>query len=174
MLYEVVSSQSGYLNVGQAAECDFSAQLLEHHVRAGRLARVQRGIYRLVHFPPSDHDDLVVLWLWSQQQGVFSHGTALALHELSDHLPSRHHMTVPSSWRPRRLRLPETVELYYADLSLGEKAHYGCCVVTDVTRTLDDCHRAAMSPECLQKARRDAERRGLIPTSQGPPPGRGP
>ena len=31
--------------------------------------------------------------------GVFSHDTALALHELSDALPARAHLTLPASWR---------------------------------------------------------------------------
>jgi hypothetical protein len=44
---------------------------------------VRRGIYRLVHFPAGQHEELVVAWLWSERVGIVSHQTALALHELS-------------------------------------------------------------------------------------------
>jgi len=49
---------------------------------------VRRGVYRLEHFPAGEHEDLVALWLWTDRAGVFSHETALALHGLSDTLPS--------------------------------------------------------------------------------------
>ncbi|MBT9588788.1 type IV toxin-antitoxin system AbiEi family antitoxin domain-containing protein [bacterium] len=162
-LYEVASSQSGYFTATQAAECAFSFQLLEHHVRTGRLGRVQRGIYRLTHFPPGEHDDLVVLWLWSEQKGIFSHGTALALHELSDYLPVRYHLTVPFNWKSRRLRVPNLVQLHFADISPNDHTYYGCFSITTVTRTLADCEQDAMSPEWLRQAYQQAEGRGLIP-----------
>jgi predicted transcriptional regulator of viral defense system len=63
-LYEAASCQMGYFTTAQAATVNFSDQLLEHHLRTGRLKRVQRGIYRLSHFPYGDYDDLIVLWLW--------------------------------------------------------------------------------------------------------------
>jgi hypothetical protein len=49
-------------------------------------------VLRLAQFPPSDHEDLVPLWLWAQKLGVFSHETALFLHDLSDVLPANRHM----------------------------------------------------------------------------------
>lgn len=55
-----------------------------HYVHIGRVVRVRRGIYRLVHFPAGEHEELVAAWLWSEPAGVVSHQTALALHGLSD------------------------------------------------------------------------------------------
>ena len=81
------------------------------------MVRVRRGVYRVVHFPASEHEDLIVLWLWAGQVGVFSHETALALHDLSDALPGKVHMTVPSSWRRRRLRIPAGLVLHFADVA---------------------------------------------------------
>ena len=31
------------------------------------MLRVRRGIYRLVHFPAGEHEELVMVWLWSKQ-----------------------------------------------------------------------------------------------------------
>ena len=161
-LYELAASQGGYFTVSQAADCGFSLQLLEHHSRSGRLQRCQRGIYRLAHFPPTEYDDLIILWLWSEEKGIFSHGTALALHNLSDYLPARHHLTVPLSWKKRRLRVPGTLQLYYADVPPEEQSHYGCVRITRPARTLADCAQTGLSPEWLDQARKQAEKRGLL------------
>src|SRR5580698_10247278 len=112
-LYESAAAQSGYVTQEQAVEAGYSPQLVRYYVQEGRLERVARGVLRLVHFPSSDHEDLVVLWLWSGKAGVFSHETALMLHDLSDALPAHRHMTVPLGWAKRRLRLPEGLSLHF-------------------------------------------------------------
>jgi hypothetical protein len=54
-----------------------------------------------------------MLWyLWSQNrqevpEGTYSHDTALSLHELSDIMPSKLHMTVPREFR-RNSRIPRS------------------------------------------------------------------
>src|SRR4051812_43351420 len=101
-LYETAASQSGYVTTRQAAKAGYSSQLLNKHVHAGRIVRVRRGLYRLVHFPASDHEELTVTWLWFESAGVFSHQTALSLHGLSDALPGQLHLTLPAEWRRRR------------------------------------------------------------------------
>src|SRR5437867_3436419 len=97
-LYEVASGQEGHFTIQQAAEAGYSPQLLRKHIQAGRTVLVGRGIYRLVHFPAGELEDLVVVWLWSVRQGVFSYQTALGLHGLSDALPSKIHLSAPASW----------------------------------------------------------------------------
>lgn len=159
-IYEVASEQSGYFDVDQAAQSGFSLQLLKHHENTGRIRRVRRGIYRLAHFPSGEHEDLVVLWLWSERLGIFSHSTALALHELSDYLPMRYHMTVPSNWKTRRLRVPESLQLHYADVPSADLTRFGCFSITSVQRTLEDCRLAQMSPEWLEQAEAQARQRG--------------
>ena len=160
-LYELAQSQSGLFTSSQARELGYSPQLLLHHQQAGRLVRVQRGIYRLVHFPAGEHEDLVAAWLWSQRAGVVSHLTALALHELSDALPSHLHLTLPEAWRARRLRVPPGVRIHHAELPDGERTWLGPLPVTTPARTLNDCAREGISPELLGAATREALRRGL-------------
>src|SRR6187431_1886442 len=87
-LYETASAQDGHFSTQQAAQAGYSSQLLLKHIRSGRVARVRRGIYRLVHFPAGEHEELVIAWLWSERAGVVSHQSALALHGLSDALPA--------------------------------------------------------------------------------------
>ena len=108
-LFEIGAAQEGLFTARQAAEAGYSPQLLAHHLGAGRMSRVRRGVYRIVHFPAGDHEDLTAIWLWSDREGVFSHQTALALHDLSDVLPAQVHLTLPEGWRKRRLRVPDGV-----------------------------------------------------------------
>ena len=98
-LFEVASGQEGLFTTVQAADAGYSPQLLQKHLHGGRIQRIRRGVYRLVHFPPGEHEDLAAVWLWSDRAGVFSHETALFLHGLSDVLPSRVHLTVPDPLR---------------------------------------------------------------------------
>jgi hypothetical protein len=67
--------QGGYVSSTQAREAGYSPELVQYHVRKGRLERAGRGALRLAHFP-GDTDDLVPIWLWSGRAGVFSHETA--------------------------------------------------------------------------------------------------
>jgi predicted transcriptional regulator of viral defense system len=161
-LYSVAQSQSGYFTTGQAATAGYSPQLLRKYLGNGRVVRVRRGIYRLVHFPASEHEDLVVAWLWAEQAGVFSHETALALHDLSDALPSKVHMTIPENWRRRRLRVPAGLVLHYADLGDEDHTGFSAVPVTLPRRTLWDCLSANVSPDLVWQAVLAALRRGLI------------
>ena len=161
-LYEVSAAQQGLFTTRQAEEAGYSVPLLHHHVKAGRIQRLQRGIYRLVHFPAGDQEPLVAAWLWSDRAGVASHQSALALHSLSDILPSRIHLTVPESWRKRRLHASSEVVLHYADLVSDEVGWYSAVPTTSPKRTLVDCARASVSPELVRAAAMQAVRRGLV------------
>ncbi len=161
-LFETAAGQAGLFTTEQAADAGYSPQLLVHYVRSGKVVRLRRGIYRLVHFPAGEHEDLVELWLWSSQQGVFSHQTALAHHGLSDILPSRVHLTVPTEWRRRRLRVPPGVVLHYAGVLGPERSWHGAVPITSPVRTLVDCATAQLSPDLLSQALEQALERGLI------------
>ncbi len=161
-LFDVAQGQDGYFTTAQAAQSGYSRPLLHKHLAGGKIVRARRGIYRLVHFPASDREDLVVLWLWSEQAGVFSHDTALALHDLSDALPNKAHLTLPATWRRRRLRAPAGLVLHFADVSERERTSFGAVPVTAPLRTLSDCVEADLAPGLLDQAISQARRRGLI------------
>lgn len=161
-LYETAAAQAGYVSTEQAVEAGYSTALLQYHVRTGRLERVRRGVVRLAHFPPSDHEDLVPLWLWAGKLGAFSHETALFLHELSDVLPANRHMTVPASWARRRLRVPDGLVLHFADLGRKESGWKGPVPVTQPLRTVVDCSADRVAPDLLRQAIEQGVRRGLF------------
>lgn len=161
-LFATAQAQGGYFTTAQAARSGYSRPLVHKHLARGRMVRARRGVYRLVHFPASDHEDLIVPWLWSGQEGVFSHETALALHDLSDVLPGKVHLTLPASWRRRRLRVPEGLVLHFADIGDADRTSYSAVPVTTPLRTLSDCIDAKVSPSLVRQAILQARRRGLI------------
>lgn len=160
-LFGVAEAQAGYFTTKQAASAGYSPQLLAYY-RDKKVEPVRRGLYRLVHFPTSENEDLVVFWLWADRQGVFSHDTALALHDLSDILPGRVHMTLPVGWRSRRLRVPPGLSIHYAEIDDGDRSSFEAVPVTAPLRTLEDCIEAQMEPRLVDQAIRQARHRGLI------------
>lgn len=161
-LFAVAAGQSGYVTTKQAAVAGYSTHLLRKHIHAGRVTRPQRGIYRLIHFPAGDHEELVTAWLWSEQAGVISHQTALSLHGLSDLLPTQVHLTLPAAWRRRRFRVPAGVVLHHADVAPEDRSWFGPVPTTSAGRTFSDCARAGLSPDLLRQAAQQALRRGLV------------
>jgi predicted transcriptional regulator of viral defense system len=161
-LYQTASVQDGHFTTKQAAEAGYSSQLLLKHIRAGRVSRIRHGVYRLVHFPAAEHEELAVVWLWSERKGVFSHQTALALHDLSDVLPGRIHLTLPDAWRHRRFRVPKDVVLHHSTVPNRDRTWVGPVPVTAPRRTLIDCARDQLSPDLLRQAAQQALRRGLV------------
>jgi predicted transcriptional regulator of viral defense system len=165
-LYEIAAAQEGHFTTAQAAEAGYYPQLLVKYLRNQRVVRVRRGVYRLVHFPAGEHEDLVTIWLWTERTGVFSHETALALHGLSDVMPAKLHLTLPEAWKVRRLRVPKGVVLHFADVPKRDRTWAGSVPVTAPVRTLRDSASAGVSPETIRKAVRDAVARGLVGRSE--------
>jgi predicted transcriptional regulator of viral defense system len=161
-LFETALAQEGLFTTQQAADAGYSPQLLVHYVRGGKALRVQRGIYRLVHFPAGEHEELVAAWLWSEQAGVVSHQSALALEGLSDALPAQIHLTLPAAWRRRRFRVPRDIVLHHADVPPADRSWIGAVPTTHPRRSLNDCARSGLSPELLRQAARQALQRGLV------------
>ena len=106
-------------------------------------------------------------WLWSKNreglsQGVYSHETALSLHELTDLMPAKLHMTVPKSFR-RNSRIPRQLMLHYADVPDKDTEVLHGVRVTRPLRTILDLFCAGTVPiSTLRNALREGLHRGVI------------
>jgi predicted transcriptional regulator of viral defense system len=160
LLLETIREQHGFFTGRQAAAAAFSPVMLSYHVRTGRFQRPFRGVYRLALYPSDEHEDLLILWLATDLEGVFSHETALNLHQLSDALPARAHISLPKTWKRRAL--PDPVERHYALVDERDRAWVGPLPVTSPARTLRDCITAHTSPELVAQAFKQAVARGLL------------
>jgi predicted transcriptional regulator of viral defense system len=161
-LYRVAEGQSGLFTTEQAETAGYSWRLVSHHVVAGRLRKVQRGIYRLMHFPAGPHEELVAAWLWAERAGTFSHETALGLHGVSGLTTAQVHVTVPSAWKGRRFRLPPGVVLHPADVAEEERVWIGAVPAKTALGALEDVAHAGMEPNELRRVANEAAKRGLV------------
>lgn len=157
-LYQVAERQGGYFTSRQAQQAGYTRPLLAHHVKAGRFVRAKHGIYRLVQFPESPRADLFVAFLQLKGRGVLSHETALALHELTDLLPSTIHLTVP----PQLSRRHAGLRLHTKRLTRHETTQRDGLGITTVERTLADVIANGIAEEHARLAIRQALVRGMV------------
>src|SRR5476649_1763537 len=139
-LYVSAQHQGGFFTTRQAREAGFGDNVHSYHVRSGNWIRERRGVYRLAQFPLPARPDLMIWHLWScnrqdQPQGVFSHATALTLHDLSDAMSAKLDMTVPPGFQ-RMAAIPEVLRLHRARLTAHDVETIDGVRVTTPLRTL--------------------------------------
>jgi predicted transcriptional regulator of viral defense system len=156
-LYEVAEQQAGYFTAAQAQAAGFSRLLLSYHNKEGRFHRIRRGIYRLVQFPASPHEDLFVAWLRTGPHSVISHESALAVYELSDVLPAEVHVIVPRTASRRR----KGIRLHTNRLRTDEVTQRAGLPITTVARTIADVTASGLAEEQVRQAIEEAVQRGL-------------
>ena len=170
-LYEIAEGQQGFFTTKQAKAAGFAENTHPYHIHAGNWIREHRGIYRLASFPRGERPDLMLWSLWSRNrgeatQGVYSHQTALSLHDLSDVMPAKLHMTVPRSFR-RNSEIPRVLILHFGDLPQSDIGVAHGVPVTRPMRTIIDLLAGGEVPlATLRQAVREGLRRGLIRRSE--------
>src|SRR5271163_4932984 len=162
-LYEIAEDQQGFFTTKQAKAAGFAENTHPYHVHAGNWIREHRGIYRLASFPRAERPDLMLWSLWSRNrgesaQGVYSHQTALSLHDLSDVMPAKLHMIVPKSFR-RNSEIPRVVVLHFADLPQSDiGAAHGVGVTKPMRTILDLLEGGEVAATDLRQALREGVR----------------
>lgn len=141
-LFDTADRQQGFFTAKQAEECGYLRPNFHLKLSSGEWVQEGRGIYRLGRYPIIDRPELVLWSLWSRNsqdvpQGVWSHETALDIHELSDVMPSKMHMTVPSNFR-RRVEVPKVLCLHYGSLEKSDVEERQGYKVTNPFRTIMD------------------------------------
>jgi predicted transcriptional regulator of viral defense system len=170
-LYETAEAQQGFFTTKQAKAAGFAENTHPYHVQAGNWIREHRGIYRLARFPQTDHPDLAIWSLWSRNrhevtEGVYSHQTALSLHELSDVNAAKLHMTVPPQFR-RNSEIPGILVLHHGivppqDIQTAQGFQF-----TRPLRTIVDVVEAGtVEGAFVRQAVRQAFDRGLFSRSE--------
>lgn len=170
-LFEIAEGQQGYFTAKQAADAGYQLGSQAHHVKSKNWVRVERGIYRLARFPQSDEEQLVIYTLWSRNragepEGVYSHQTALSIHELSDVNPIKLHMTVPTTFR-RNAKTPKILVLHRTCLDGKDVEQRQGFAVTRPLRTIADLAAAeSVSRDTVEQALTEARQRGLTPVRE--------
>jgi predicted transcriptional regulator of viral defense system len=155
-LSQLAGERGGYFSAAEALSAGYSYPAQHYHHQRGDWLRIERGIYRLADWPEPPDADLIRWTLWSRDQAVVSHDSALAVHELGDVMPARVHLTVPPTFRAR----PGPAILHHASLSPGEiESRVGFRVTTPERAIVDVA--ATMETERLARVIAEAIGRGL-------------
>lgn len=164
-LYAMAVTQGGYFTTKQAGNAGYTKQHIDYHVSVGNFERVKRGLFRLPTIPRDEHDEFIRLSLWSRgrddaPQAVVSHESALALHELSDMLPGKVHLTVPRSFRKQP---PRNCQLHKGELGPKDVlARSGFRVTTPLRTLIDVAADSTVPTEQLELAIQDAVDKGMV------------
>ena len=167
VLFECAEGQQGYFTAKQAANSGYQPGSQAHHVKSGNWVRVERGIYRLARFPQSNEEQLVIYHLWSRNragtpEGVYSHQTALSIHELSDVYPAKLHLTVPTRFR-RNAKTPKILVLHRADLEEKDiEERHGFSVTRPIRAIADLAAAESVSHDIIEQVLAEGRQRGLI------------
>ena len=167
VLFAIAEGQQGYFTAKQATAAGYQLGSQAHHAKSGNWVRVERGIYRLARFPQSSEEQLVIYALWSRNlagetEGVYSHQTALSIHELSDVNPAKLHMTVPAAFR-RRAKTPKVLVLHRSTLDKKDVEQRQGFAVTRPLRTISDLAAVeSVARDIVEQALKEGRQRGLI------------
>lgn len=156
-LYRIAEGQGGYFTAAQAAASGYRYPQQVYQRRIGAWEPIDRGIFRLRHFPPGEHEDLIRWSLWSSNrrgeiQATVSHDTAADVYGLGDLMPAKIHLTVPPGFRKPS---PDGCILHVARLTPDDVTVRGGFQVTTPLRTIVDLAASPLAEDQFAKALRD-------------------
>lgn len=99
---EVAVDNHGYVTARDARAAGVDPAALRKLAATGRLERTAQGVYRVPVLAGGAHAAYAEAVAWTRGRGVISHESALDLLELCDVNPPLIHVTVPSTYTPRR------------------------------------------------------------------------
>lgn len=112
---EIIIDQNGTLLSSDLDEKNIPRTYLSMMVAEGKIERVGRGIY----VAKDSIDDEMFIMQKKYPKIVYSHGTALYFHELSDRTPFEYNATVPSGYKVTG-HLKEQFKIFYVKKELHE------------------------------------------------------
>jgi len=140
----VMEQQRGYLSSKDARSFGIDNKTLQRMASSGKIERIAHGLYINSEVFP----DPFFVAQYRCPKGVFSHETALFLHDLSDRNPLRLMMTIPSGWNSKLIS-DKNMMFFYSE---PERMNLGACkietpsgvtvAVYNIERTLCDCLRS--------------------------------
>ena len=156
--------QHGLVTAADLLRLEADPVRLRQWLHRGAVERVSHGVYRFPQIPPSSLDPYMLAVLWPAGKGTLSHDTALELHGLCDVNPSKIHVTVPTSYYPRR-QGTERYNIHHEDLGDDDTTwHEGIRIVTTAV-AIRQTQKSGLPTHLLRQAIETARRLGRAPSS---------
>ncbi len=143
LLNKLTEENNGVLTTKDAVALGVTKPAFQRFVEKNGYERVAHGIYQ----SPDDWPDDFYVISRRSERAVFSHGTALYLHNMTDREPLKYAVTVPTGYNPTKLAADDikvyTVkkELYGLGLTECETMYGNKVRVYDPERTVVDIVR---------------------------------
>lgn len=160
-LYDTINatalSNYGLITSAQATELGVRLKDLLEWVKIGRLEKCWRGVYRLVHYLPTEYDRYAEALATVGKDSMIWGESVLAMHNLAMVNPARIEVATPHRVRrelPAWIGLTRLQDEPQHDLFNGIR----CQPLAEVFR---QCRRKVM-PQRLAEAVREAEQKGLL------------
>ncbi len=145
----LIEINDGIIQTSQVLEIGVSKPTFYNYVKARNMDQAAHGIY----VSKDAWRDVMYLLHLRCGQAVFSHETALLIHELTDREPSKYSITLKTGYNPSKLQ-NEGVQVYTIKKDLHEvgvisgRTSFGHVVpVYDMERTICDLIRSRSSIE---------------------------
>ena len=139
-MVEAILKNNGFITAAQATAMGIQRRMLSEQVEAKRLYKAARGIYAL----PETWEDEMFFLQYRFAKGVFSNGTALYLHGLSDRTPINYTLTFPHGYNAAGLKKHNAKakfvqpELHNLGITEGKSPSGNPIRFYDIERTLCD------------------------------------
>jgi len=143
---KIANENGGYFFTKDAGNAGITKAALSFYAKQGKLERVRRGVYLL----PDRFDDEMFSIQATAPLAIYSHDTALYLHDLCDRDPLRYTVTVPYGYnsatlRNKNVRVRTDKKKTHSNWIVEVSTMYGNNVrVYDIERTLCD----SLKPRC--------------------------
>ena len=143
-LQSILTQYGGTITTSQANEVGISNERLRLFVKAGELERVSFGVY----ISPDEFVDKMYAIQLRRSKIIYSHETALFLHDLTDRDPISYTVTVPTGYNTARLRenglkvFTIKRELHEVGVSYLPTIFGNKVTVYSLERTICDCLRS--------------------------------
>ena len=155
-LQEALHENGGFITVAQGRKAGMSHTSILRAVKAGHIERVAHGVYGAT----DEFDDALYAAQLRRPKAVYSHGTALYLHDLTDRDPLELSVTVPTGYNTKQLIsegfIVFSIKKELLDYGITKiQTKYGHAVTTyNVERTICDCvrSRSRMDAEIVTEA----------------------
>ena len=155
-LQTILKENGGFISVAQGRKAGLSHTSILRAANAGLIERVAHGVYGAA----DEFDDVLYANQLRRPKAVYSHGTALYLHDLTDRDPISLSVTVPTGYNTKQL-ISEGMKVFSVKKELygigiaKELTKYMHPVMTyNIERTICDCvrSRSRMEAEAVIEA----------------------
>jgi predicted transcriptional regulator of viral defense system len=160
-LIEQAAEKHGFVRTADAAEMEVNPAAMRKLAAAGRLEHRGWGLYRVVAFPSTQHDEFHEAVLWANGVGVIGGEAALALWDLADVNPGKIDIIVPPNYEPRR-KGHERYRTRRRKLADADIETVDNIPVLAVRVAIADAIKAGVAGELIEQAITNARARKLI------------